>query len=92
MRLFSRICGSMDAHREDRLKRQRRFLWAAAAVLTAVTFSPLVIPEERMEPRLFHMPYALWMGIVVAALWVGLTAAATRLYGEDEPDRKGDGP
>ncbi len=71
-------------------RRRRRLVWAVSAVLAVVTFTPLVIPPYRIEPRLAAMPYTLWAGMIVAALFVGLTAAATRLYSGDEPGRDGD--
>ncbi len=72
----------------SRFDLRRVAFWSAAVALTIATFTPLVIPPGRAGPRLFGMPYALWVGLVVAGLFVGLTAAATRLHGGDEPPDK----
>lgn len=73
-------------------ERRRAMLWGAAAALTAATFSPAVLPMDRVEPTLAGMPYTLWAGVVVALLFVGLTAAATRLYHDDDAPTPGDRP
>ncbi len=77
----------MDNHK-DRQRWRRRAVWAAGAALAAATFTPLFIPPGRIEPRFAGMPYTLWAGIVVAMLFVGLTAAAARLDSEDGSDRE----
>lgn len=70
----------------------RAAVWAAGVGLAIVTFSPLVIPRDRVEPRLAAMPYTLWAGIVVTILYVGLTAAAAWLRSDDGSDIGGRQP
>lgn len=57
--------------------KMRRFWWrvtvAIAILLTIVSFTPLVMPEGRTEPRLLAMPYTLWTSILVTILLVVLT-------------------
>ncbi|MCX7817990.1 MAG: hypothetical protein N2652_02070 [Kiritimatiellae bacterium] len=71
--------------------RRRRLaaVWGAGVVLAVAVFTPLVTPAGRIEPRLAAMPYTLWMGILVAAMFVGLTAAAARLCAEEDADGNG---
>ena len=52
----------------------------AAIAVVAVSFTPLVIPEQTFRPRLFGLPYSLWMGILVTVALVFLTWVATRIH------------
>lgn len=62
----------------------RRALWRVCYVsvilVSAVAFSPLVIPSGVSEPALLGMPRTLWTGIVITGLLVLLTYAATHVY------------
>lgn len=60
-----------------------RLCYGSAFLLSALTFTPLVIPLGTHEPMVFGVPYTLWVGIVVAIALVGLTAIATRVYPPD---------
>lgn len=58
-----------------------------ALVLGLITFTPLVIPYGLHRPVLFHLPYTLWTGLLVAIIFVLITWIAIRIHpgrGEDE--------
>ena len=51
-----------------------------AILLTALTFTPLVMPYGVHQPSLFHLPYTLWTGLLIAILLVCLTWLAVFLH------------
>ena len=51
-------------------------------VLSIVTFTPLVIPEGKIEPSLWGIPLTLWAGAAIALIMVLLTAIAALLHPE----------
>jgi len=56
-------------------------------LITAATFSPLVIPQGVTEPWLFSMPRTLWSGILISILLAILTlVAAFTIKTEDKKD------
>lgn len=58
-----------------------------ALLLAVLTFTPLVMPYGVFRPSLMHLPYTLWVGLIVAILFVCLTWFAMRKHpgkGEDE--------
>jgi len=67
------------------MKKSTRFRLLAlmAVFLSCLTFTPLVIPCDRFRPTLFHLPYTLWTGIIVSALFVLLTYLAFRTTQKD---------
>ena len=63
------------------MKKSRfRILAAIAIILGFLTFTPLVIPYGKFKPTLFHLPYTLWTGLIVALLFVLLTYLAVKTY------------
>lgn len=50
------------------------------AVVSLLTFTPLVIPMGKYNPMLGGIPYTLWMGIVVAIVLVTLTYIGTKVH------------
>ncbi len=42
-------------------------------VLSILTFTSIVIPEEQTNPTLFGLPRTLWIGILVSLLFILLT-------------------
>ena len=67
--------------------RYYRVLIVLAVILGIITFTPLVMPYGIHEPTLFHLPYTLWTGLIVALLFVLLTYIAISVHpgkGEDE--------
>jgi hypothetical protein len=74
----------MDAKRKWRIY---NLLILLAIIFSIITFTPLVMPYGRHEPSLFHLPYTLWTGLLVALLLVLLTWLSIRIHpgkGEDE--------
>ena len=66
---------------------QFRILAVLAIILGCLTFTPLVMPYGKFQPTLFHLPYTLWTGLIVALLFVFLTYLAVKTYldkAEDE--------
>jgi len=64
-----------------------KVLSIAALVLSCITFTPLVMPYGKHEPSLFHFPYTLWTGLIIALLFVLVTYLATRIHpGKEEDD------
>lgn len=53
-------------------------------LLSALTFTPLVMPYGKHLPSLLHLPYTLWTGMLVSILFVCLTWLAVRWH----PGRK----
>ncbi len=64
-----------------------RLLALIAVILSCLTFTPLVMPYGRYEPTLFHLPYTLWTGLIVALLFVLVTYLATRIHPGKEEDK-----
>lgn len=67
-----------------------RLCYGGVVLLSVLTFTPLVIPSGVVQPRVFGMPYTLWVGILLTVVLVGLTYVATRLYPvvESSTDRR----
>lgn len=59
-------------------------LVVAAIILAVLTFTPLVIPYGKYEPTLFHLPYTLWTGLLVAILFVTMTWIASKIHPYNE--------
>ena len=58
------------------IKKQKvywRITVAVAVVLILLTFTPLVIAPGKIEPKLFSMPYTLWVSILITIILVILT-------------------
>lgn len=62
--------------------------FAAAALLSALALSPLVIPTGVAEPWVLGMPRTLWAGILITGALVFLTFLAGRFAPTDldEPE------
>ena len=61
---------------------------ALVVILSALTFTPLVIPAGQFQPELFGIPYTLWVSILLTILLVLLTYIGTRVH----PGRNSDEP
>ncbi|MEX2402106.1 MAG: hypothetical protein WD423_15150 [Rhodothermales bacterium] len=61
-------------------------VYAAAALVSAIAFTPLVIPSGVIEPWLFGMPRTMWAGIVVTITLVFLASLAAKLSPTDAED------
>ena len=49
-------------------------------VLIIITFTPLVTPSGQITPKLFGLPYTLWMGFLVTCLIVLASYLATKAH------------
>lgn len=58
----------------------------AVIVVAILTFTPVITPAGRYQPKLMGMPYTLWMGILQAIILVVITYVGTRVH----PGRKND--
>ena len=69
-------------------KKKQKIYWritvAAAIVLIVITFTPLVLSEGKIEPKLFSMPYTLWISILITISLVVLTYIGGRIYLKDK--------
>jgi hypothetical protein len=72
------------------IKKQKiywRITVAAAVVLIVITFTPLVLSEGKIEPKLFSMPYTLWISILITILLVVLTYIGGRIHLKDKENK-----
>lgn len=49
-----------------------RIIDLLAFILFVISFTPLVLPENEMNPFLLGLPYTLWVGIAVSVIFVFL--------------------
>ncbi len=66
----------------------KKKLWLMYSILviliTTIGLSPLVIPTFVFNPKLFGVPYTLWMGFILTSLLVILTFLGSKVHpGED---------
>lgn len=57
------------------------------ALLSVLTFLPLVTPEGRFEPTLAGLPRTLWAGALIALGMLALTYAGARVHPDGDADR-----
>lgn len=74
----------MNKNSEKKRKVYWRITAAIAIVLILITFTPLVIAPGKVEPRLFSMPYTLWMSILITIALVILTYIGGRFHLNDD--------
>ena len=74
-------------------KHQHRSFWwrvccGIAIALSAITFTPLVIGDH--ASRIFHLPYLLAVGLILAIAFIAITIAGTFFYPKslDRGDKK----
>ncbi len=64
--------------------KKKRLYWRASvlgvAILSVLTFTPIVTPSGEAGPFLAGIPRTLWAGILITVGLVVLTAIATRVY------------
>ncbi len=72
------------------MKISRSLYWklcvTTALILVIITFTPLVTPHDIYEPKLFGLPYTLWVGILITIGLVVLTFVAARIH---QPNKEG---
>ena len=61
-----------------------RITAAIAILLILITFTPLVIAPGKTEPKLFSMPYTLWVSIFITIGLVALTYIGGRVHLNDD--------
>ena len=81
----------MNSSPIDRQRRCRIYAWrgcvVAAVGLTIVTFSPLVLSPDVIEPTVFGLPRTLWTGLLVTAGFLIATIIGAAVHpGRDDPD------
>ncbi len=68
-------------------EKKRKIYWrvtvVAAVVLVVLTFTPLVL-TGRIEPKLFSMPFTLWVSILITIVLVVLTYIGGRIHLKDK--------
>ena len=57
-----------------------RICYTLVVIISALTFTPLVIPVGQYEPMLGGVPLSLWAGIGIAFALVLLTYLGTRIH------------
>jgi uncharacterized membrane protein (DUF4010 family) len=70
------------------MKQKSKKLWMADltyALITVASFTAALIPAGRVGPKLFNIPYTVWMGVVFCLLFIVLAYIASKLQG-DGPD------
>ncbi len=64
--------------------KKRKTYWRITAglalLLILISFTPLVMPEGKINPTLFSMPYTLWMSILITIVLVVLTYIGGRVH------------
>lgn len=61
-------------------KRGWRICIAIFIILSVISFTPLVLPQEVYKPELFGIPYTLWISFLITLAFVLLTYVGTRLH------------
>ena len=68
--------------------KKRRIYWkitvTLAVILILITFTPLVLQEGKIEPKLFSMPFTLWVSILITIALVILTYIGGRVHLKDK--------
>lgn len=69
-------------------EKKQKFYWRLtvliALILMIITFSPLVISPGKIEPKLFSMPFTLWVSILITIAIVVLTFFGGRFHLRDK--------
>ncbi len=66
----------------DLAKKKKYWKWCCigAILLSAITFTPLIIPQGVFTPTLLGIPYTLWTGFLITVALVVLTFIGTRVH------------
>lgn len=51
-----------------------------AIILSLLTFTPFIIPQNVYEPRLMGVPYTLWTSFIITVMLVILTYIGTIVH------------
>lgn len=68
-------------------EKKRKIYWritvAVAVVLIIITFTPLVL-TGKIQPKLFSMPFTLWVSMLITIVLVALTYIGGRIHLKDK--------
>lgn len=64
----------------QKLKSTWRIIYWSAILLIAVTFSPLVLIQGKLDPHWLKMPFHLWVSILNTILLVALTGVGGYVF------------
>lgn len=53
---------------------------AIFTILSIISFTPLVLPQEVYKPEILGIPYTLWTSFLITLAFVLLTYVGTRLH------------
>jgi hypothetical protein len=81
----------MSNRQLDRQRRRRIVAWrvclCAVGCLSAITFSPLVLSPDVIEPAVFGLPRTLWVGLLIAAAFLIITIVGAAVHpGREDTD------
>ena len=51
--------------------------------LVVITFTPLILNPGKVNPKLFHLPYTLWISILITVILVILTYLGSRVRDDE---------
>lgn len=64
-----------------------RLCYLSAIVIVLLSFTPVLLEPEKIEPFFAGMPYHLWMSILFSVILVALTVVGTFVHpGKREVD------
>ena len=64
----------------DKFQKVWRICIAIFIVLTIISFTPIIIPQDKFKPELLGIPYTLWTGFLLTLFLVILTLIGTRVH------------
>lgn len=69
-------------------KKKQKLYWritaSVAVILILITFTPIVIAPGKINPKLFSMPYTLWVSILISIILIILTYIGGRVHLKDK--------
>jgi uncharacterized membrane protein YkvI len=67
---------------------KQKLYWRITAIvavfLILITFTPVVLSPGKITPKLFSMPYTLWVSILITIILVVLTYISGRVHLKDK--------
>lgn len=68
---------------QQRRKSYFNLLVGLSVLVVVVSFSPIILSKDKIEPTLFKMPYTLWTSILATLLLLLFTYIGGRLRGDN---------
>lgn len=56
------------------------FCKISVAIISFITFTPLIIPENKFYPELFGLPYTLWTGMLLSICLIILVLVGVKAH------------